>query len=132
MNQGLLTRLKRIENYFFAGENPSLIWISYDEGKKLYRVDEDYYREKRNDRKTYYFEHYRGYVFNPKYTGLCFMDLLNGVENGLFLFNCSDIRKKAGLQRNTAFSLDYNEGESKTVEIETVLQAIERTEKNVC
>ncbi|MBR2593324.1 MAG: hypothetical protein IKD83_01715 [Firmicutes bacterium] len=118
MSQGLMTRLKKVENYFYAGNQPSLIWISYDEETKLYRVDEDYYRKAGNRRKTYYLEHYREYVFNPNYRKLVFMDLINAPENGIFIFKCSEIRKKAGIPRNTAFSLDYNGGDSNEIEIE--------------
>lgn len=127
MNKYLLTRLKRVEDCILPKKSPDLIWITFDNVNNVYRVEEDYYYEDReNKRKTIYFEHYKDYVFRSNYKCMVFLDLINAEEGCAFLFKCSDIRKKAKFPPNMAFSLDYDKGDSNVVKIESVFKLMER------
>lgn len=108
MNVKVLKRIEALEKRTAAAKSPNFVMIFYDEAAGGYKVRESYGDSPKTFKsKEFVLEHYSGYIFREDMECNVLLETMAAPEppQDLFAFSVSDVRKIAGLAKNTAFAI---------------------------
>lgn len=109
MKVEILKRIKRAEKKVFKNPVPVMIMIFYRPDKEKYCVMEHY--EGRTE--TLFFDHYKQYIFSPKFDGRVFLDLMESPNEpegaNVYAFDIKEVRED--VPADCGVSIEFEEHE---------------------
>lgn len=129
MNIKVLKRLEELENKLAKRESPDFITIWFNDARNQYCIKEQYSAHdgkgnitRGGNIKLIFLDHYRKYIFTEGTHAQVIIDLMHEENGNLHTFNTDDIRKEAGLAKNTAFSIFFTGEKTGAQELEAVAE----------
>ena len=125
-----MKRLEEVENKLIKRVAPDLIMISFDDASGQYLLQETYSKRdakgnitKGGNVKRFLLSNYSKYIFTEETHAQVIIDFTGAPEGGnLHAFNTDELRKEAGLSKNTAFSFSFTGETQGAHELENIIE----------